>query len=1011
MAGLPPIKKRIVLLLATLLLVASLGAQTVKAENQSSDPRIITYVVPAITDEKILPTSSIPDEYISDEISLRACPGEYEPASFVIRANEDITSLEAEATELIGESGSIPSSNVDIRVVKCWYQAGVGVWDITHKLLTPELLLKDDSLVKVEDGENYLKLTTGEYVWISEVKSGTGEEIIPIEELPVKDSSTLQAVNIPQGTNKQFWVTVKIPEDASPGSYSGTIKLETPGEGVMAELQLTLEVLPIQLSKPYLTYSIYYLGKLDPSWPEGTISSGPKSEAQMRAELENMFNHGVTSPTICQYTLDETLLGKLLAMRDEAGMSGQPLYLVDISTSIPNNTIATIIAFADSYGIPEVYFYGMDEPTETTQLRDYCNRIHGVGGKVFVAVNNQIVAEGIADVLDLVIRSRDVTPALVTLYHSYGHELFSYANPQVGPELPETFRRNYGLLLWQKGCDGAMDFAYQWSACNIWNDFDDNDYRDHNFAYPTQDGVIDTIQWEGWREGVDDVRYLTTLLELIEEAKAEGKDASDAENWLADLKSSNLATKDLDAVRSEMIGYILSFLGGTPSDTTPPVITSIAASNITGASATISWSTNEPATSQVEYGTTEDLGLSSDLDTTLVTNHSVSLTDLANSTTYHYKVKSRDAAGNLAAGEVYNFTTLSPYLSISFIPPTDADNSVVDRNWTEINTSIDGTFGVSSFIDWDRSLVGYWNFNENSGNTANDKSTYSNNGTLINGPQWTTGKFGNALNFDGETDYVEVADSNSLDISDAITIDVRVKPLEASNSNNMSIFVSKKGAYPVFGIRNDQYTYFYLTGVYDWYYKSTKNYFDGDWHHIVATYDANGGSNNMRIYIDGELDNSITKTGTISTSDYNLRIGHFEGSGYYLKGTIDDVRIYNRALSPEEIIASYNTNLHSLSHKFTNLADGTYEYYAYATDLSGNSAETETRTLIIDTITASPGDANGDGIINALDITKVKRVILGVDAETPGADVNQDGKINALDITALEKLIMEQTPQ
>lgn len=79
-------------------------------------------------------------------------------------------------------------------------------------------------------------------------------------------------------------------------------------------------------------------------------------------------------------------------------------------------------------------------------------------------------------------------------------------------------------------------------------------------AYPTQDGVIDTIQWEGWREGVDDVKYLTTLLELIEEAKAEGKDTSDAENWLADLKTSSLGTKDLNAVRSQMIGYILYFL-------------------------------------------------------------------------------------------------------------------------------------------------------------------------------------------------------------------------------------------------------------------------------------------------------------------------------------------------------------------------------------------------------------------------------------------------------------------
>ena len=95
-----------------------------------------------------------------------ASRGEYEPASFVIRANEDISSLQVEATDLTGASGSIPSSNVDIRVVKCWYQAGVDVDEMSPKLLTPELLLKDDSLVKVEGEENYLKIS-GEYLWIS----------------------------------------------------------------------------------------------------------------------------------------------------------------------------------------------------------------------------------------------------------------------------------------------------------------------------------------------------------------------------------------------------------------------------------------------------------------------------------------------------------------------------------------------------------------------------------------------------------------------------------------------------------------------------------------------------------------------------------------------------------------------------------------------------------------------------------------------------------------------------
>ena len=76
--------------------------------------------------------------------------------------------------------------------------------------------------------------------------------------------------------------------------------------------------------------------------------------------------------------------------------------------------------------------------------------------------------------------------------------------------------------------------------------------------------------------------------------------------------------------------------------------------------------------------------------------------------------------------------------------------------------------------------------------------------------------------------------------------------------------------------------------------------------------------------------------------------------------------------------------------------------------LSNNQAQEITATWVGDTVnitSVTPGDANGDGNINALDITKVERVIAGLDAQTPGADANQDGNINALDITKVERII------
>jgi len=75
--------------------------------------------------------------------------------------------------------------------------------------------------------------------------------------------------------------------------------------------------------------------------------------------------------------------------------------------------------------------------------------------------------------------------------------------------------------------------------------------------------------------------------------------------------------------------------------------------------------------------------------------------------------------------------------------------------------------------------------------------------------------------------------------------------------------------------------------------------------------------------------------------------------------------------------------------------------------LANNLAEEIAATWIgdsVDVTSVLPGDANGDGVVNALDITKVERIVGGLDAETPGADANQDGNINSLDITKTERI-------
>ncbi|MGH8246589.1 MAG: GDSL-type esterase/lipase family protein, partial [Gammaproteobacteria bacterium] len=93
------------------------------------------------------------------------------------------------------------------------------------------------------------------------------------------------------------------------------------------------------------------------------------------------------------------------------------------------------------------------------------------------------------------------------------------------------------------------------------------------------------------------------------------------------------------------------------SDTTPPVISAVTVSNVTDTTATITWTTDEPATSQVEYGPTTNYGWLRPIDPTLVTSHSVTLVGLSPGVLYHFRVFSRDGPGNTATSSDSTFTT------------------------------------------------------------------------------------------------------------------------------------------------------------------------------------------------------------------------------------------------------------------------------------------------------------------------------------------------------------------
>lgn len=145
--------------------------------------------------------------------------------------------------------------------------------------------------------------------------------------------------------------------------------------------------------------------------------------------------------------------------------------------------------------------------------------------------------------------------------------------------------------------------------------------------------------------------------------------------------------KSRDAAGNLATSADMTFVTPGVFDTTPPVLSGISATNISQTGATVNWTTNEAADTQVEYGLTTLYGASTPLNTTLSTAHTQAIAGLDAGSTYHYRVKSRDAAGNLATSADMTFVTASaPDTTAPSIPTGLAAGTVttssVPLSWT-----------------------------------------------------------------------------------------------------------------------------------------------------------------------------------------------------------------------------------------------------------------------------------------------------------------------------------------
>jgi hypothetical protein len=497
---------------------------------------IRTYPWEPITKVRILPDSHVPVPE-GDTISISACHDQFEPSSFVITALKDLKDITITAPTLRSSQGdTIPASDINIRTVKVWWRGQDDDDNMDHyhdppashcsrvigHFLRPSLLLKDDGLVKVdiENTMNYLRVTVGGVEQYVDITTPTAE--FPSDAI-VKDADTLRPFSLKTGENKQIWITTHIPPNAQPGAYSGEIVVSAPSEAP-AGIHFKVDVLPFELARSPVQYGVYYRGKISTS--AGKLSESKTLEQYLR-EMKNMAEHGILYPTI--YQENDSNLPTALSLRNQGGLSNDALYSIGITTGSPSTQadldalktrIAAYRSVASQNGYKELYVYGIDEAVGEVLLseRPAWQAVHDAGAKAFVACGTTAV-DLVGDLLDLAVMDGVWKPDQVAKWHGKGKKIFSYGNPQGGLENPEIYRANYGIGFWSVGYDGEMTYAYQHSmGPNIWNDWDTPHsstgnwyYRDIVFAFPTSDGVIDTIGWEGQREAVNDVRYVATL--------------------------------------------------------------------------------------------------------------------------------------------------------------------------------------------------------------------------------------------------------------------------------------------------------------------------------------------------------------------------------------------------------------------------------------------------------------------------------------------------------------------
>ena len=591
------------LVVKTLVVMCLVAALTVNAPGADYAVHVVE---PAVTNHMILSEGPLPPVCKeSEEMALFACRGEYESASFVVSASNPLEAVRVEIGQVDGAGRRWPNQAVDVHVVKDIRRSVLNT-SFTGIATIPSLLVHDERFLAFEPA----------------TKQENDTELKDVLTGELHDTAELQPVTIER--RKRFWVTVHVPKYAKPGDYRTTVRI-VPRNSEPYELPLNITVYPFDLLPPMLEYSMFY--------PTQLLLPGQErrgfhqiSAPQYRVEIQNMLAHGVSNPNI-YYTslrkredgsLDFSMLEQILKLRESAGMRPRALYLVDGPVEMTDRPLTPdqrqrthrhvrdIDSWARQRGYEEVVFMAADQwmGDQLSGQRDSMIAIDEAGGRIFAAVMEPAFFDRAGDVLHRPVLLSTVTKWVentagkyssqeslghmheigkagtferirgdesfrkaIDGVHRAGHKIFTYMNPPGGYPLPDMQRRLQGLGMWRVGFDGTMTWAYVDHHTAMIDMYDQNTQWAQVFR--TADGVLDTLHWEGFREGVDDVRYLTTLYAALRSVAGRfPREPLMAETyaWLAEM---DVANGDLGDLRREMARRTIALMDLGYKDLTP----------------------------------------------------------------------------------------------------------------------------------------------------------------------------------------------------------------------------------------------------------------------------------------------------------------------------------------------------------------------------------------------------------------------------------------------------------